>query len=72
MGDGHGGTLLFGADALFREGTNETNTDPDAEIRDLRFQVAAGESVTHTVCPKNGENGGKGYVTLEPTLTDTG
>ncbi|WP_189856680.1 hypothetical protein [Streptomyces poonensis] len=64
------GTLLFGADALFYEGTNETNTDLDAEVRDLRFQVAAGESVSHTIYLKNKENGGKDYATLELTFTN--
>ncbi|GAA2424431.1 hypothetical protein [Streptomyces glaucus] len=62
------GTLLFGADALFYEGTNDTNTDLDAQVRDLRIQVAAGETVSHTVYLKSGENGGKDYATLELTF----
>ncbi len=74
MGPGHllSLTLLFGADALFCESADETDTDLDAEVRNLRFPVAAGESVTHTVHLKNGENGGKDYTTLEPTFTHAG
>ncbi|MFJ4526103.1 hypothetical protein ACIP4Y_35140 [Streptomyces sp. NPDC088810] len=64
------GTLLFGADALFYEGTKDTTTDLDDDVRDLRFQVAAGQSVSHTVYLKNKENGGKDYATLELTFTN--
>ncbi|MEU0336003.1 hypothetical protein [Streptomyces sp. NPDC006193] len=64
------GTVLFGADALFYEGTKDTTTDLDGEVRDLRILVAAGESVSHTVYLKNKENGGKDYATLELTFTN--
>ncbi|MFJ4953024.1 hypothetical protein [Streptomyces sp. NPDC088760] len=58
------------ADALFYEGTKDTTTDLDDDVRDLRFQVAAGQSVSHTVYLKNKENGGKDYATLELTFTN--
>ncbi|MFB7470698.1 hypothetical protein [Kitasatospora sp. NPDC056184] len=65
------GTLEFGLDALFFEGTNDRTTDLDDEVVGLRFHVPAGQSVPYTVYLKNRENGGKDWATLNLTFTNT-
>ncbi|WP_380282043.1 hypothetical protein [Kitasatospora purpeofusca] len=65
------GTLEFGLDALFFEGTNDRTTDLDDEVTGLRFQVPAGQSLPYTVYLKNGENGGKDWATLNLNFTNT-
>jgi hypothetical protein len=65
------GTLEFGVDALFFEGTNDRTTDLDDSVRDLRFHVRAGESVPYTVYLKNQENGGDDWATLNLNFANT-
>jgi hypothetical protein len=64
------GTLEFGLDALFFEGTDDRTTDLDDSVRHLRFVVRPGETVNHTVYLKNHENGGKDWATLQLNFTN--
>ncbi|MFJ4678159.1 hypothetical protein [Kitasatospora sp. NPDC088783] len=64
------GTLEFGLDAFFFEGTNDRTTDLDDEVTGVRVRVPAGQSVPYTVYLKNGENGGKDWATLDLTFSN--
>ncbi|MFB9347456.1 hypothetical protein ACFFUA_08270 [Streptomyces heliomycini] len=65
--DATGGVMIY-VTLRFYEGTNDTNTDLDAEYNFNRYVPAGQTSTVSEITLRNGENGGKDWAKLNLVL----
>lgn len=65
--DAGGGVMIY-VTLRFYEGTNDTNTDLDAEYNFNRYVPAGQTSTVSEITLRNGENGGKDWAKLNLVL----